>query len=864
MALCPTCGGLIRAKSALRCPFCGVSLAASETRTASAEILTRDPDDVPGSLDPSSTPIGDARFVPGRLFAARFRIVSLLGRGAIGEVYRADDLRLGQPVALKLLTTLGSRPRDALARFAAEVRLARAIAHPNVCRVFDIGEADGWHYLSMEYVDGETLASVRQRIGRLPPEKAIDVARQICAGLAAAHEHRVLHRDLKPANIMLDGRGRVRIMDFGLAMHPGDRVDRIAGTPAYIASEQLAGKEPTERSDLFSLGLVIYEIVTGTPALRASSFLERAGAALDPGTLAFPNGVDPRIVDIIRQCLAADPLERPRSALHVAGHFPGGDAIAAALADGRVPTPDIVASAHAGAALAPAAAAALLGLVVGGLGLIGLCGDVLTVAPADVPKPPEALAERARDLLGRLGETAKAVDQEFGFEAVDIDGGGRMVRFVYRSSPVPLKPFNLLHLVTRSDPPNDVPGMATVTLNTSGRLIAFSRIVTDPPLPSGETRWADVFREADLDLGSFDRAPAEHRPLVPHDDVMTWVRRQPGGEPLRVTGATLAQMPVAFNTQSTRAEDRIRGVIATQRSELGEAVLWVIVIVIFSGTAVMVRRHLRAGEGDLHGARTLAAVAVIGGLLCTLLQAHHVRDMIQEVVVLFSAAAWCLLWAAFSWLAYLAFEPYVRRLWPRTLITWTRVLSGRFNDPLVGRDLLVGILAGTLMAVASLLIVMMHARTPAEAWVIPALHSLRSSRLFASRLTFLVLDSLQFSLGGFFLLLFFRVVLRRTWLAVVMLLLVNVPLSAWSWTPTAVVYAIGTGGLACFVFLRLGLLAGVAMLATERLLTSLPITLDFDAWYVASSALVLLLVLGVALVAFRLAIRRSGGEAVSP
>jgi uncharacterized membrane protein YfcA len=281
-----------------------------------------------------------------------------------------------------------------------------------------------------------------------------------------------------------------------------------------------------------------------------------------------------------------------------------------------------------------------------------------------------------------------------------------------------------------------------------------------------------------------------------------WVRLQPGAEPLRVTGATLAQIPVAFNTQPTSAQEHERGVISTRRSGLSEGVLWTMVIVIFSGTAVMVRRHLRAGEGDLHGARTLAAVAIIGGLLSTMLQAHHVRDVIQEFVVLLSVLGWCLVWGGFSWLAYLAFEPHVRRLWPRTLITWTRVLSGRFNDPLVGRDLLLGILAGTVAAVASLLIITMHERTPDDTAVIPALHSLRSSRLFTSRLVFLVLDSLHFSLGSFFLLLLCSVVLRRTWLAV--LLLVNVPLSAWGWTPTAVFYAIGIAGLFCFVVLQLG------------------------------------------------------------
>ena len=165
----------------------------------------------------SSEAIDHGRFAPGDLVAERYRIVGLLGRGGMGEVYRADDLRLGQPVALKFLPATLARDPMQLARFHAEVRLARQVSHPNVCRVYDIGEADGRHFLSMEYVDGEDLASLLRRIGRLPQDKAVEIARQLCAGLAAAHERGVLHRDLKPANVMLDGRGQVRITDFGLA-----------------------------------------------------------------------------------------------------------------------------------------------------------------------------------------------------------------------------------------------------------------------------------------------------------------------------------------------------------------------------------------------------------------------------------------------------------------------------------------------------------------------------------------------------------------------------------------------------------------------------------------------------------------------
>ena len=185
--------------------------------------------------------------MPGMLIAGRYRIISLLGRGGMGEVYRADDLSLGQAVALKFLPE-ADRDEHTLERFRNEVRIARHISHPNVCRVYDIGQSDDQVFLSMEYVDGEDLSSLLRRIGRLPADKALEIARKICAGLAAAHDKGVLHRDLKPANIMLDGRGEVLIMDFGLAGVAHEIEDVRSGTPAYMAPEQLVGQRSHRRA----------------------------------------------------------------------------------------------------------------------------------------------------------------------------------------------------------------------------------------------------------------------------------------------------------------------------------------------------------------------------------------------------------------------------------------------------------------------------------------------------------------------------------------------------------------------------------------------------------------------------------------
>ena len=207
----------------------------------------------PSSRSPSKTSsypefmISEGRFLPGRLILGRYRIIALLGKGGMGEVYRADDLTLGQGVAMKFLPEEATRDEGMRERFRNEVRTARRISHPNVCRVYDVGDVDGQTFFTMEYVDGEDLGSLLRRIGRLPQDKAVEIARQLCAGLAAAHAKGVLHRDLKPANIMLDGRGQAVIMDFGLAGVADDiRGPEVrSGTPAYMSPEQLSGTEVT-------------------------------------------------------------------------------------------------------------------------------------------------------------------------------------------------------------------------------------------------------------------------------------------------------------------------------------------------------------------------------------------------------------------------------------------------------------------------------------------------------------------------------------------------------------------------------------------------------------------------------------------
>src|SRR5262245_40302195 len=226
----------------------------------------------------------------------------------MGEVYRADDLKLGQPVALKFLPVDVDSDPARLTQLHTEVRMARQVSHPNVCRVYDIDEVDGNTFLSMEYIDGEDLASLLRRVGRFPEDRALEIARQICAGLAAAHERGVVHRDLKPANVMVDSAGKISLTDFGLAGAAGETLR--AGTPAYMAPEQLAGGEVTPRSDIYALGLVLYEIFTGQRALDGKNLAELINKREQSGILpptAIVKSLDVKIEAALQRCLRPRP-----------------------------------------------------------------------------------------------------------------------------------------------------------------------------------------------------------------------------------------------------------------------------------------------------------------------------------------------------------------------------------------------------------------------------------------------------------------------------------------------------------------------------------------------------------------------------
>ena len=269
-----------------------------------------------GEVDPFSD---RADFSAGDVFAGRYRMIARVGRGGMGDVWRADDLILEGPVALKLVHSTSPSDRS---RILQEVRLARKITHPAVCRVFDVGEVGETLFFSMEFVPGEDLAALLKRTGRLSSERVLDIARQLCAGLAAAHAQGVLHRDLKPANVLIDADGRVRITDFGIAVTTSDAGPQVmVGTLGYMAPEQLAvDGVVSERTDVYALGVILYELVTGEPhhTLRSTDRPLRL-------SLSAP-GVDPRLERAILEAIADDPKDRPASALEMAAALSNVDA----------------------------------------------------------------------------------------------------------------------------------------------------------------------------------------------------------------------------------------------------------------------------------------------------------------------------------------------------------------------------------------------------------------------------------------------------------------------------------------------------------------------------------------------------------
>ncbi len=641
MTRCPNCSSEVE-DGVVSCPWCGQSLSSVSqlptglaSPSVAAKAQRRPVSSVVGRLA-SSDAIAASGFTPGAILAERYRIIGLIGRGGMGEVYRADDLKLGQPVALKFLPRHLSDSKERLELFFAEVRNARQVAHPNVCRVYDIGEVDGEHFLSMEYVDGEDLASLLKRIGRLPPDKALDLSRQLCAGLAAAHDRGILHRDLKPANVMVDGRGRARIMDFGLAVAGGEGAGEgeTSGTPAYMAPEQFAGKAATVRSDLYALGLVLYELSTGRRAFDAITIAAYRKKHAEE-TPTRPSEVlpdfDPAVERVILRCIEKDPAQRPSSAAQVAAALPGGDPLAAALAAGETPSPEMVAAAGERGGIEPSIVRRLLlGLAVA-LGLSILLTPRANVGTVvGLEKSPDVLRERAREVLRAVGHDRKPADfaETFVTHGDFLNWAGAhgglargiardAVEYSYRQAQSVLTPVELTGpepgpRVKELDPAPVESGMAQIGLDPRGRLV---RLEIVPPerdteaAPAPETDWGLLFREAGLDLNRFTPVTPQWTPRAYAAVRAAWEGPHPERPDvtMRVEAASYRGRPVSFAWIGPWTRERR----APLSLDAGQSVWTLILIALLLGGAWLARTNLRAGRGDRRGAMRLALAVFV-------------------------------------------------------------------------------------------------------------------------------------------------------------------------------------------------------------------------------------------------------------
>jgi hypothetical protein len=744
--------------------------------------------------------------------------------------------------------------------------------------VYDIGEADGHVFLSMEYIDGEDLAAVLRRMGRPTHDKAVEIARQIGLGLAAAHEAGMLHRDLKPANIMIDGRGRARITDFGLAGLTDDlaRDGGIAGTPAYMAPEQLEGGRVSVKSDLYSFGLVLYELFTGKRAFDASTVAElrrmhQSATITTPSDLT--RDIDPAVERVIQHCLETDPDARPASAYAVLAALPGGDPLAAALAAGETPSPELVANAGDRGSLTPLVATACVAAGLAGMLVTGwLAGPEFRA----LPKPASELSVRAADVMSKTGvygeppnhSTDGFAQNELYLRHLRVDDTEREAKhsptyYWRRWGPERLRsPSIHAEIAGVNEPQGNAPGQATVLLDPAGRLIGLRAVPLDsmPAANGGHPAWGTLWTAAGLDPSTFAPAPLARPVPATCDSSAAWSGPLPwrAGEKVTVQmGASrgrLTYFTIVHDWGTSTAP------VDTVRTEQQSASDWISFLffglVPLLGGVIFGIRNLRFGRVDWRGATRIAVFVYAMNIGEAVFSTR-----LSEVGLLGALSQWtvgrslghALMHSVMMWFAYVALEPYMRRLWPRMLVSWARLVSGRLRDPLVGRDLLIGVATGTLLNALTL-----GAQSVSAKYHLARIPSLLGSDQLAS-LTSLGYTSTNLSYAGsvcvlntlelLLVLLVLQVIVRRKWLAVALTIVAAAVLAVAGSLATSG-WAVTIAGIAVFavtvlVITRFGLLTGTAMTWSGLVISQSVLALDLSSWYADRIVLPALALIGL-------------------
>lgn len=811
-----------------------------------------------------STEISSDRWAPGGFVGTRYRIVHKLGKGGMGEVYRAEDITLARPVALKFITAGRGTDPAWLSRFYVEARTASTITHRHVCRIYDLGEVDGEAFISMEYIDGENLAALLRRVGRLTVDKTGQLGRQLCLGLAAIHERGTLHRDLKPANVMIDGRGEVRITDFGIALGPDASAtgSSAAGTPRYMAPEVLRGEPASIQSDLYALGLMLHEMLTGRPAPADTSTPNE-----------WPADMDSRFEQVILNCLAPDPNQRPGSAIDVLSDISGQDTLSLIAAAGETPPVEMVRRSRTPSHWNRAVSTICATLTLAGLiAVFLLAGRTMLVSYAGLAQPPDVLADRAKQLLAKLGYDAARHRSREAF--LLNDNAWQAVR---TSPPSPT-------ITARRLPPGrDVIGYSYALLAPAGVNSAdwatfghenaaapIARVILDgqgrlreldceslpdfsSQKPAQAINRSDLFTAAGFDLHRFiEVAPTTSTNA--HDGTRLW--KIPDGD-ARVETLDRNGQILRFKVEQP----------SVPQSMLQAATSRLVFRAIFAATLALAvplgwnnwRRH----RSDHRGAFRIAAAMFTAQLVLYCLQQAAPAFPFGLLPWLIAGVETALLLACVVWLYYIALEPYVRRFWPQSMVSWTRVMTGCWRDPLVGRDVAVGCVLGvTIMLVMQLAAwAGLYTYHPYAGLVGPVLDwtpgRFSGYSFTLSTLAGALIHAVARGFLSMALMIMLRLITRRRGPAVAMFFAI-----------LATAYTIGirpvtgleiaactlTALAATLVLDRVGFLALVTGFFVNRLLVITPLTIDMSRWYAGQSvltALILLLLISAAFAAAR-------------
>jgi serine/threonine-protein kinase len=627
----------------------------------------------------------------------------------------------------------------------------------------------------------------------------------------------------------------------------------------------------------------MYEIFTGKRPYEAATFGEMArlrekSAPAPPSTQL--KEIDPLVERVMLRCLDKDPAKRPATALQVAAALPGGDPLAAALAAGETPSPEMVAAAGENDGLRPAIAWGCLLLIVLGLAATAVLSQktqMINLVP--LPSPPEVLAAKARDMAHEFGYTAAPIDTAYSFEEFSgyldyikkndrsltrwnnlSSGVPPTIMLWYRESPQFMSSgtFSSISSLEPDDPPNSISGMCQILLDTRGHLLKFEAV---PPQLDNSTKaatapnWSALFAAAGLDATRFKAVSPQWTPLAATDARAAWEGTWPGHPelPLRVEAAAYGGKPVYFKLVSPWTKpDRMQ----EDQTRPGESIQIAILLTMFFSIIllgiVLARNNIRSGRGDRRGAARLALLAFSLFWVPGFLFAHHIPTL-SELTIFLIATGWGLILGAIAWLSYVALEPHVRKRWPTSLISWSRLLAGQIRDPLVGRDLVVGILTGVFWAVGSQVEDMMPGwigkmALPPNFAVYESLSGIRN--MIEGVLQNLLISVLA-SLGVFFIFFLMRVVMRKQWVAILVTVLLVSSLSAFGDHPvldtssSLVVWSIGLA-----VLIRFGLLALVVALCTNNILGVFPLTAHLSAWYAEPTIFLFVLILSLTVFGF--------------